>query len=184
MSLTLTKGQKLSLTKEVPGGAALTSATLGLGWRTTGTVDLDASCVLLGADGSIADTVWFRHEDSADGSVRHSGDELSGGSGADDEQIVVHLDRVASSVERIVFTVTSFLSQPFTEVESAFVRLVDNKTGNELCRFDLAGKVDATAMIMAQLVRDGSDWSFAAIGEPARGNTVKKLVPRIVELTK
>ena len=58
--LSLEKGNNLSLTKTSPG---LTVATVGLGWdpRTTSgeAFDLDASALLIGADGKVRSSADF-----------------------------------------------------------------------------------------------------------------------------
>ncbi len=41
-------------------------------------------------------------------------------------------------VDSIVFTITSFGGQKFTEIARAFCRLVDATSGQELVRYDLS----------------------------------------------
>jgi len=86
--LTLTKGSNLSLTKTDPG---LNKVLVGLGWdprTTTGDAfDLDASALLLGADGKVrssADFIFYNQPAAADGSVVHKGDNRSGDGEGDD----------------------------------------------------------------------------------------------------
>lgn len=175
MAVKLSKGQKVSLSKDLNGGSALTSIAMGLGWDTgTRDVDLDASCVLYNAEKKLVDQVWFRQKKSACGSIVHSGDNRTGAGEGDDEVITVNLDKVPATVAHIVFTVNSFLGQKFDIVENAFVRIVSSG-GAELCRYTLDAKVPHTAMIMARLYRHNGEWKFAAIGEPADGKTVQDL---------
>ncbi|MFI2634331.1 TerD family protein [Streptomyces collinus] len=189
MSVNLGKGQQISLSKS--DGTTLTSVRMGLGWQAaprkgflaklTGTreIDLDASAVLIAA-GQPADVVFFRHLVSDDGSVRHTGDNLTGGVGtADDEAILVDLARVPSHIDQIVFTVNSFTGQTFAEVQNAFCRLVDETTGAELARYTLTGGGDHTAQIMAKVHRSGGGWQMQAIGAPATGRTFQDLLPAI-----
>ncbi|MFJ9218700.1 TerD family protein [Streptomyces sp. NPDC102383] len=189
MSVNLAKGQQISLSKD--SGDALTVVRMGLGWQAaprkgflaklTGTreIDLDASAVLF-AGQSYVDVVFFRHLVSEDGSVRHSGDNLVGGTGqADDESITVELPRVPREVDQIVFTVNSFTGQTFAEVGSAHCRLVDETTGQELARYTLAGGGGHTAQIMAKVQGEGAGWKLRAIGEPAAGRTFQDLMPAI-----
>ena len=60
MGVSLSKGGNVSLTKEAPG---LTAVIVGLGWdvrTTTGAdFDLDASALLLGADGKVLSDQHF-----------------------------------------------------------------------------------------------------------------------------
>ncbi|WP_075731707.1 TerD family protein [Streptomyces acidiscabies] len=190
MSVDMTKGQRISLNKS--DGGALTSVRMGLGWQAaqrkgflaklTGPreIDLDASALLF-ADGQLVDVVFFQHLVSDDGSVRHLGDNLTGGSGAggDDEVVLVDLGRVPGHVDQIVFTVNSFTGQTFAEVENAFCRVVDEVTGQELARYTLSGGGAYTAQIMAKLRRTGGGWQVEAIGEPATGRTFQDLLPAV-----
>jgi tellurium resistance protein TerZ len=178
MAVKLTKGQKVSLSKDLNGGNALGVIKMGLGWDTgSRDVDLDASCVLLGADKALIDQVWFRQLKSKCGAIVHSGDNRTGAGDGDDEVISVDLNKVPA-----IFTVTSYGGQKFDVVDNAFVRIVNGAGGAELCRFELSAKVPNTAMIMARLYRHGGEWKFAAIGDPADGKTVQDLAGAISRL--
>ncbi|MHC5907739.1 TerD family protein [Streptomyces sp. S6] len=190
MSVDMTKGQRISLSKS--DGGALTSVRMGLGWQAAQRkgflaklagpkeIDLDASALLF-VDGQLSDVVFFQHLTSDDGSVRHLGDNLTGGSGAggDDEVVLVDLGRVPGRVDQIVFTVNSFTGQTFAEVENAFCRVVDETTGKELARYTLSGGGPYTAQIMAKLRRAAGGWQVEAIGEPATGRTFQDLLPAV-----
>ena len=173
MAINLAKGQKISLDKEA--GKAVTKVTMGLGWDTGRVqVDLDASCALFADDNSLIETVFFGTpgKKNANGSVIHSGDNLTGAGDGDDEQIKVDLSKVDTRVKNIVFTVNSYRGQKFTVVENAFVRIVNQDDGKELCRFNLSEKYSTTGLIMARLYRHNGEWKFATIGEGADGQTV------------
>ncbi|MFC8428099.1 TerD family protein [Streptomyces sp. NPDC057253] len=190
MSINLNKGQQVSLQKA--DGNALTTVRMGLGWQAAprkgflakltggGEIDLDASAVLF-AGGEPVDVVFFQHLTSNDGSVRHTGDNLTGGAGTggDDESILVDLTRVPAHVDQIVFTVNSFTGQTFAEVQNAFCRLVDETTGTELARYTLTGGGRHTAQIMAKVRRGSGGWAMQAIGEPSTGRTFQDLLPTI-----
>jgi tellurium resistance protein TerZ len=188
MSVSLQKGQKVSLTKA--GGGTLTRVRMGLGWDAatkkgrfgkvkSQSIDLDASCLLFGADGGLADAVWFRQLRSKDGAVLHTGDNLTGAGEGDDESITVDLPAVPASVTQLVFTVNSFTGQDFSQIENAFCRLVDETTGQEIARYDLSGGGPHTAQIMAKVSRDGQGWSMTAVGVPATGRTFQQLLPAV-----
>ncbi|MFF1926333.1 TerD family protein [Streptomyces sp. NPDC058221] len=189
MTVNLSKGQQISLTKT--GGGELTVVRMGLGWKsaprrgflarlTAREIDLDASAVLF-AGKAPQDVVFFQHLTSDDGSVRHTGDNRVGGAGqgGDDESIVVDLQRVPAHVDQIVFTVNSFTGQTFEEVDNAFCRLVDETTGQELARYTLTGGGRHTAQIMAKVQRSGAGWQMTAIGTPADGRTFQDLMPAV-----
>ena len=51
-------------------------------------------------------------------------------------------------------------------IKNAYIRLVNEETGRELCRYDLTENYDGkTAMIMGELYRHNDEWKFVAIGE-------------------
>jgi tellurium resistance protein TerZ len=190
MSVNMSKGQRISLEKR--GGGELTRVRMGLGWDAIPkkglfgrvkqkAIDLDASCVVLDGSRSEIDAVWFRKLKSSDGSITHTGDNLTGEGEGDDESIIVELDRVPRNAQTLVFTVTSYSSQGFSEVQNAFCRLVDETNGSEVARFDLSATGPHTAMILATVYRDsgGSGWKMAAIGDTGKGKTYKDMTQMI-----
>lgn len=174
MSVSLAKGGNVSLTKIAP---ALTSVAVGLGWdirSTTGAdFDLDASALLCGADGKVVDDshfVFFNNLKSPDGSVEHTGDNLTGEGEGDDEVINVDLAQLAPGVEKVVFPVSIYdalnRQQSFGQVVNAFIRIVDRATGSELARYDLSEDASSeTAMVFGELYRRDGEWKFRAIGQ-------------------
>ena len=192
MAVTLVKGQKISLEKEA--GGALATVRMGLGWDAAGSgvlgrmfggapgaIDLDASCGVFDERRALVDLVWFRQLRSRDGSIRHTGDNLTGEGEGDDESIVVDLTRLSPGTTQIVFTVNSFTGQDFSQIENAFCRLVDDTTNEELARYTLSGSGRHNAQIMAKVSRDGAGtWSMTAIGATATGRTFQDLLPSTV----
>jgi tellurium resistance protein TerZ len=187
MSVNLSKGQSVSLTKSSGGG--LTRVRMGLGWDAekkrglfgsrSQSIDLDASCLLFDASGTLVDQVWFRQLRTADGAVQHTGDNLTGAGEGDDESIIVELGRLPASVQTLVFVVNSFTGQNFSQIENAFCRLVDETTGEEVARYELTGSGTHNAQIMSKVARDGAGWSMTAIGATANGRTFHDLLPTV-----
>lgn len=189
MSVSLTKGQKISLKKEA--GEALSNVVMGLGWdqkkakgliglfKSSGSIDLDASCLLFDENKQLVDNVWFRQLQSNDGSIRHTGDNRTGAGEGDDEQIIVNLNAVPPQVKYLVFTINSFSGQSFKEIENAFCRLVNQKNNKEIARYDLSGGGDYTGQVMVKLYRHEGEWKMHAIGEASRGRTFKDMLPFI-----
>lgn len=186
--VSLSKGQTVSLRKG--DGGTLTHVRMGLGWDAVKkkgffggvkeqAIDLDASAVLYDSSGRVVDQVWFRQLSSKDGSIRHTGDNLTGAGDGDDESIMVYLDRIPGTVSSVVFLVNSFTGQNFSQIENAFCRLVDETNGQEIARYDLSGSGSHTAQVMAKVARDGAGWSMTAIGAIANGRTFKDLLPAI-----
>jgi tellurium resistance protein TerZ len=189
MSVSLQKGQKISLEKEA--GGSLTKVTMGLGWDAiqkkglfgfgskTETVDLDASCVVFDEANRSVDVVWFRQLKSKDGSIVHTGDNRTGAGDGDDEQIIVDLSRVPPNVKSLVFTVNSFTGQNFSQVQNAYCRIINAANQQEVARYDLSVQGAHTAQVMAKLYRHNGEWKMHAIGENASGRTFDDLMPAI-----
>jgi tellurium resistance protein TerD len=174
VGVSLSKGGNVSLTKAAPN---LTAVLVGLGWdarTTTGTdFDLDASALLTNTDGKvISDShfVFFNNLKSPDGSVEHTGDNLTGEGEGDDEVIKVNLAGVPADVAKIVFPVSIYEAetrqQSFGQVRNAYIRVVNQVDNNELARYDLTEDASTeTAMVFGELYRNGAEWKFRAIGQ-------------------
>lgn len=175
--VSLVKGQRVSLVKQ--GAPPLQAVTMGLGWdpaRGGRKIDLDASVIAFDRAGAKLETVWFLHLKGFQRAIVHAGDNLTGQGDGDDEQIHVDLAALPEKVTSLVFTITSFGGQKFSDVANAFCRLVDTTSGAELVRFNLSESERRSAVIMAMLQRqpDGT-WEMRAVGEFHDARTVKKL---------
>ena len=178
MSITLSKGGNLSLSKEAP---TLTKLVVGLGWDTRSTdgkdFDLDASVFLLNEAGKIrseGDFVFYNQLRSADGSVEHTGDNRTGAGDGDDEQIKIDLARVPADVQKVSITCTidqaDARQQNFGQVGNAFVRLVNEANNQEIVRYDLGEDFSTeTAAIFGEVYRHNSEWKFRAVGQGYAG---------------
>ncbi|MBK1641889.1 Tellurium resistance protein terZ [Chromatium okenii] len=195
MGISLSKGQKISLTKEA--GASLTRIIMGLGWdavKSKGgflggifggggeSIDLDASCLMFDDGGNLIDVVWFRQLHSKDGSIQHSGDNRTGEGEGDDEQIQVNLNAVPATVKNLIFTVNNFTGQNFANVENAYCRLVNADNNSEIARYNLSCQGEHSAMIMAKVYRHNGEWKMHAIGDVGHGRTAGELLPQLSPL--
>ncbi|OEJ56806.1 chemical-damaging agent resistance protein C [Streptomyces agglomeratus] len=174
MGVSLSKGGNVSLSKEAPG---LSAVLVGLGWdvrTTTGTdYDLDASALMVNEAGKVASNehfVFFNNLTSPDGSVEHTGDNLTGEGEGDDELIKVNLAAVPADVSKIVFPVSIHDAEArghsFGQVCNAYIRVVNQAGGTELARYDLSeDAATETAMIFGELYRNGAEWKFRAVGQ-------------------
>ncbi len=174
MGVSLSKGGNVSLTKAAPN---LTAVTVGLGWdvrSTTGTdFDLDASAIALSTEKkALSDQhfVFFNNLKSPDGSIEHTGDNLTGEGEGDDEAIKVDLAAVPPNVDTITFPVSIYeadeRSQSFGQVRNAFIRVVNQADNAELARYDLTEDASTeTAMVFGELYRNGAEWKFRAVGQ-------------------
>ncbi|MEH0582441.1 TerD family protein [Streptomyces sp. B21-108] len=176
--VSLQKNQTVSLMKG--GRPLLSQVKMGLGWEPAfrgKDIDLDASVIAYGPQRNHIDSCYFGKLSIVNGAIKHSGDNLTGEGGGDDEVIVVDLGRLPQEVSGLVFTVNSFSGQKFTEVAKAYCRLLDASTGEELVRFDLTGAEPQTGVLMAKLIRQFSgEWEMTAMGDFVKARTVRNMV--------
>lgn len=176
MSINLSKGQKISLSKEDP---SLSKIVVGLGWDTNKysggyDFDLDASCFELGANDKVTkdtDFIFYKNLDSTDGAIHHTGDDRTGGNSedGDDEQIIVDLTKVPDNIQKIAFTATIYdadkRNQNFGQVSNAYVRLVNERTGAEVVRYNLGEDFSIeTAIVICEVYKHNGEWKFNAVG--------------------
>lgn len=178
MAISLSKGGRVSLSKEAP---TLKKVHVGLGWDERVTdgqaFDLDASAFLVGTTGKVrsdADFIFYNQTRSQCGSVEHTGDNRSGGGDGDDESLLVDLEKVPADVQRVVFTVTihdaEARRQSFGQVSNAFIRLVNADSNQEVVRYDLGEDYSTeTAMVFGEIYRHNGEWKFNAIGQGYAG---------------
>ncbi len=179
MGVSLSKGQKVSLTKDNPG---LKKVVVGLGWDvnafdTGGAFDLDAAAFLLTDSGKVSkpeDFVFFGNLKHPSGSVEHLGDNLTGAGDGDDEQIKINLAAIPENISKIAFTVTIYDAesrrQNFGQVSNAFIRIYNEESGEEMLRYDLGEDFSIeTAAVFGELYKNNGEWKFNAIGSGYQG---------------
>ena len=177
----LARGQRVSLDKN------MNMALIGLGWDTNRydggkDFDLDASAFLLNADGKVRkdeDFIFYGNLKSSDGSVRHTGDNLTGEGDGDDEVLIIDFSKVPSDIQKIAITVTIYdaqeRSQNFGQVSNAYVRVArmaneNDMVGTEVLKFDLAEEFSIeTALVVCEIYKNGDDWKFNAVGAGYQG---------------
>jgi stress response protein SCP2 len=176
--VSLQKNQTVSLVKG--GSPFLAKVQMGLGWEPAfrgKDIDLDASVIAYGPQRNHIDSCYFGKLSIVNGAIKHSGDNLTGEGGGDDEVITVDLGRLPQEVTGLVFTVNSFSGQKFTEVAKAYCRLLDAATGEELVRFDLTNAEAQTGVMMAKLIKQFSgEWEMTAMGDFVKSRTVRGMV--------
>lgn len=194
MSISLQKGQKVSLSKD---NAGLSNVLIGLGWdevpRSKGgffapkpqPIDCDASVILLQA-GKLkkkSDIVYFGNLRHESGTVQHMGDNLTGEGNGDDEQIIVDLSRIPNQYDKIVIVVNIYQAaqrkQHFGLIQNAFCRLVDGNKNTEMCKYNLNENYSgATALIFGEIYRHNGEWKFNAIGQGTNDTALGELANR------
>ena len=181
MAVNLRKGERVNLEK------GMTMALVGLGWDVNqydgaADFDLDASAFMLGKNGKVRkdeDFIFYGNLKSADGSVRHTGDNLTGAGDGDDEVLIIDFTKVPADVEKIAITVTIYEAperrQNFGQVSNAYVRVArmagpEDMVGTEVLKFDLMEEFSIeTALVVCEIYRNGADWKFNAVGAGYQG---------------
>ena len=179
MAITLTKGQKIDLTK---GNPSLKKVVIGLGWDTNKysgghDFDLDASVFLVGSNGKTnhdEDFIFYNNLESRNKAVIHTGDNRTGEGEGDDEQIILEFDKMPADVERMAVTVTIYEAlergQNFGQVSNAYVHVLDEANGRELIRYDLGEDFSIeTAIVVCEIYRHNGEWKFSAVGSGFQG---------------
>jgi tellurium resistance protein TerD len=174
MAINLQKGQRESI--DAP------KFTIGLGWDTnsssTGSAfDLDASIFLLGDNKKIVSDehfVFYNNLISPDGSVEHTGDNLTGDGDGDDEQIKVDLSKIDSRVSEICIVVTIHEAetrrQNFGQVRNSFIRIFDAGSNQEILKYELEEDFSIeTAVEFGRLYKREGKWKFEAVGVGMKG---------------
>ncbi len=195
MSISLKKGQKVSLSKENPG---LSRVVVGLGWDEVkkgkgfnflapkpAPIDCDASAILL-HNGKLVykeDVVYFGNLRHPTGMVQHMGDNLTGAGEGDDEQIIVDLAGIPGEYDKIVIVVNIYQAvqrkQHFGMIQNAFIRLVDGRNNSEMCRYNLTDDYgNMTAMIFGEIYRHNGEWKFNPVGQGTTDPGLGELIRR------
>lgn len=193
MGISLQKGQKVSLTKEKAG---LDRIVIGLGWdeveRKRGffapkpiAIDCDASALVL-QDGKLKgkeDIVYFGNLKHHTGAIMHMGDNLTGAGAGDDEQIIVELSKIPEKYDKIILVVNIYdaykRKQHFGMIKNAFIRLVDERDGKEVCRYNLSESYDnMTAMVFGEVYHHNGEWKFNAVGQGTQDEGLGQLAQR------
>lgn len=179
MPINLSKGQKVDLTKGNPG---LKNIMIGLGWDVNAfdsgaDYDLDASAFMVAGNGKCPtekEFIFYGNLEHSSGSVKHMGDNRTGDGEGDDEQIQVDLSAIPENVSKVAFTVTIYEAeqrhQNFGQISNAFIRIVNEVTGEEIVRYDLSEDFSIeTAIVVGELYRHNGEWKFNAIGSGFQG---------------
>ena len=193
MAISLQKGQKVSLSKE---NKNLSVVVIGLGWDEAPRqkkgffapkpqpIDCDASALLL-KNGKLISKDDIGNLQHKSGTVKHMGDNLTGAGDGDDEQIIVDLSNVPNDYDKIVIVVNIYEAfkrdQNFGMIQNAFIRIVDGKTNQEMCKYNLTENYSGmTAMIFGEVYRHNGEWKFNAIGQGTTDASLGELANRYI----
>lgn len=175
----LTKGSKVSLTKDNPG---LNNLRVGLGWDINkydggSEFDLDASAFMTDSSGKVPtdkEFIFYGNAEHPSGAVKSTGDNRTGEGDGDDEVVLVDLSAIPGNIEKISFTVTIYDAetrrQNFGQVSNAYIRVLNDTTGEELLKYELDEDFSIeTAIVVAEIYKQGSEWKFNAVGSGFQG---------------
>jgi tellurium resistance protein TerZ len=198
MAINLVKGQKINLKKD--NGSTLQNICVGINWGAIEkkgwlggskkeAVDLDASCALYNELKQMQDLVYFGHLKSKDGSVKHSGDDLTGDMGGDDgldnEIITLNFSTLDPTVSYVAFVLNSFRGHDFGTIPFASIRIYEGtptRVNEIFATFDIAndnnfkGKV---SMVMGVFYKKNGEWKFNAIGEPTNDKKLQETIETV-----
>jgi tellurium resistance protein TerD len=174
MAINLQKGQRESINAP--------KFTIGLGWDTnsssTGTgFDLDASIFVLGENKKVLSDshfVFYNNLKTPDGSVEHTGDNLTGDGDGDDEQIKVDLSKIDANASEICIVVTihdaEIRKQNFGQVRNSFIRIFDANTNADILKYELEEDFSVeTAVEFGRIYKRNNEWKFEAVGMGMKG---------------
>lgn len=201
MAINLQKGQRISLEKS--NGSKLQGVCVGINWgaiekkgmfgfgKTKEAVDLDASCALYDENKQLIDVVYFGSLLSKDGSVKHSGDDLTGDMGGDDgldnEVITLDFSRLNPAVNYVAFVLNSFRGHDFGTIPFASIRIYEGtpKRVNEVFAvYDIANGSNFAghvSMVMGVFYKKNGEWKFNAIGEPTKDKKLEETVKTVTQ---
>jgi len=103
--------------------------------------------------------------------------------GDDDEDMIITLTKVNEKIEQIIICASickypndnkkdrRTLDQNFGMVDDCYIRIVDETTGAEILRYDLAKESNSNdAIEFGRLFRVGNSWEFEAMGRTHTGS--------------
>ena len=187
MAINLQKGQRINLEKS--NGSKLQNICVGVNWGaiekkgffggiTKEAVDLDASCALFDESKNAIDVVYFGSLKSKDGSIKHSGDDLTGDmegdDGLDNEIITMDFSKLSPNITYVAFVLNSFRGHDFGTIPFASIRIYEGtptRVNEVFATYDIVigeGFAGHVSMVLGVFYKKNNEWKFNAIGEPTR----------------
>eukprot|EP00761_Pharyngomonas_kirbyi_P012821 gb/GECH01012848.1/.p1 GENE.gb/GECH01012848.1/~~gb/GECH01012848.1/.p1 ORF type:complete len:853 (+),score=251.56 gb/GECH01012848.1/:1-2559(+) len=170
---------------------------VGLGWDTT--CDLDSSVIPFDDEGLpiFKDLVYFGNQKAR--GIKHHGDNMTGEGKGDDEVIEIDLKSILSHVKTLIVVINIYTQgYTFQNVSGAYVRLVDQNSSQEMCRYKLQKTGPYNAMLMCKLERappieeefaqheslkrGHGEWRMTCLGDPSFENMAKETARNISPL--
>lgn len=179
LNMTLKKGLKMTLKK---GGNKLHNINLLSGWDDTQLkedMDLDFLLMLYCNDevtGVEGQVVYF--DNLKEKGVLYTKDKKKGAASGDVEKVIINLDEVEKSVNRI--RIINYIyeaeerNQNFGQARNAYISIVNADESFEEARFSLSGDFSLYSGVkIGDLIRKDDYWEFVAINEGVTGNHIE-----------
>lgn len=179
MAISLRKGERISLSspdKKVNG------VIVSLGWDSMPgcgddqykkQIDCDLSAIICGLDNKAREVVCFDQRRNANDSILYTRDSRTGEESGDDEKIYIRFTKLPPDIGKIVLAANIYDArakrQHFGMINNAYTKVVDWKTSEELCRYNLTDDYsNMTGIIIAEVVKFSGGWDFLPSGRPVR----------------
>jgi tellurium resistance protein TerD len=172
MTYQLDKGARADLSKN-----GLTNFYVGLSWDAAAggaSMDLDASAFILNANDTLVARdgfVYYQNLKGTNGSVIHTGDNLTGAGDGDDEVMIVDLSKLPADAEKVAIVVSIYegikKNQNFGQVKKSKIRI---------CELAADGVSPGTEVFFADLEEDYSAYTILQFGEIYKKNGEWKFV--------
>lgn len=192
MAINLRKGERINLSSD---SNRVNGIIVGLGWdvarydgaavsKKKSDIDCDASAILCGYDNIAFDVICFGKSRGENDSIVYAGDSRTGMGDGDDERIYINFTKLPSNIGKIVVAANIYDArakrQHFGMIDNAYVRVLNWKTGEEICRYNLTDNYsNMTGIIVAEIIRSGSGWDFVpsgkAVAEASRIQSIVRL---------
>lgn len=197
MVLNLLKGQQIEL------GRLDSQVLVGLGWDPIentnsggflgsifsggqkANIDCDVAVLMLDDHKRLRsknDVIYFAHLASDCGGVVHTGDNLTGDGNGDDEQIIIHFNKIPQVIQTLVFVVNIYdcvrRKQDFGMIKNAYIR-IRSMDGVEMATYNLSDDYSGKkSLVVATAERKDEEWIFTAIGEGSMATSLREVVRR------
>ena len=118
--------------------------------------------------------VFYNNLRTPDGSVEHTGDNLTGDGAGDDEQIKIDLSRIDSNASEICVVVTiheaALRNQNFGQIRNSIIRVFDSNSNEEILKYELEEDFSVeTAVEFGRIYKKNNEWKFEAVGVGMKG---------------
>jgi len=200
MAINLQKGQRINLEKN--NGNKLQNICIGVNWGaiekkgffggiSKEAVDLDASCALFDDGKNAIDVVYFGSLKSKDGSIKHSGDDLTGDmegdDGLDNEIITMDFSKLSPNISYVAFVLNSFRGHDFGTIPFASIRIYEGtptRVNEVFATYDIVkgeGFAGHVSMVLGVFYKKNNEWKFNAIGEPTKDKDLQATIRTVTQ---